>query len=1621
MTAASVEFNTFWKQLNSELQTLSSEAKKRSSAIRVASDRSLEILRSVRSYEELSHHPEFVTPFVMSCSSKNAKLTTISMQCLQRVSSTPCLPSGRLSDVLDAFILATQLALDMKLKVLQVLPIFFKNYAYHISGPLCVKILKCCSDLLQSSNKSPMVVGTASATLQQLIDEIFERLVPQKGENPVQTEDDKVYDVLVGNNESIKVDVYRHDANVLFSDLCSSFEVTDTSDRKSDDLQLDIRNLPIDYGLEILESVLKNTVSLFLMYNDLQFLLRTKTVPFLLRCIQSSRNFSTVVRSYRCIKLLIKKEYLSILELELEVVLSLMIHGISVESETPTWKKVLSLEVFLEMSRNFELLCAIFMTYDNYSDKKHILTSLLWECQRLLLLDDIQNCLCEAPVIQRMELPIVTGEAFNNRTQLIHLLDKASPPPVSYVYLVWLVLTITNEWSYGFSLAALELPADSEEGSNLDTVNLRTIYNGTFPELFKISEKFLYSTSLDIPLFHSVVRAFQKLAHAAGILSLTDNLNQCLSVFSIAIVKNTENWPEVSHIPQPEQAAMSNSAMRPEKLSFPEEKALSYQPANSKLPPRNINSAQLSLFRALISLSVSLGQTLPPSSWTYILRTWQWMTYYVNGPSADFMEGIYLEDVPPPPSLSKNDLITIENTTRKLLETSITYSDVSFKALVEKLISESNEILISSPAEKGNKDSPSITIQACTYNKTFFITELGEVTVYNLNRFANSGSGEEYWLLISNYLTSLIADRSISAVALRLFASKTLTEIIGKTCIEIGELEDTTARNKKFQSFECLIMDSLMNSIAALKNLDITKDAIYSGVVRAESEILLQNLSTLKGILNEFGDIMTETWPTVFNIINSPFFWDTDSVDNMLSADEDDSSLVNGILQKHTEMIQVSYDVFKLISDDFLQTLPLDVIKCVIDTIVHFVTQKQNLNISFSSLSQFWLLGDYFRMQESSDENHPSKDESSKFVEDIKGGKLNDLIVAKNSKPFEVHCGLWLYLLKELMGCSEDNRNEVRNGAVQTFFRIVDSHSAYFPSWKLIFFEVIKPLLSVKRDAKQLLKDVEFWNHTFGGLVKLYPIHFSDFSDEVSAVEEWLTLLDFLQSLFNSGSPEVSYVAIINYRSLLKAMVDMKDIPLQILQKCIYIWSHYDVVYSDMPSSDSPIQKNGYDCIQELISSFPYLYEITVTYKMMSVEFVEMTLNLFNSAVRYPLLPEHTKDSLKPSSLQSAVLNGLETFSPSHDDDVDTLVLYQLSIIVTLPFETREKIEKKLLPKLPSSSKSRIPTFGAVSAEALQLFNKRLLDGKVENWGPLKEKYTIKIFKNLGEVVRRKSLICAVGSKTPIYATACGSCTELSHKIFGLFKGSKMTEQMRDAFLDVITDITASPLQRINNDTDCQTEEFDVNAYSMLRSILIEKDIVHLFNKSQIEKILSAVWSGSFLYEKDEIEMEIMDRSNSLKDLAQNLASFDFDKIAGSTVETTVLSKSKCSLICLRDLVHFVRLPKEQFKILRELCAPYLACRIAFVLRRFVSHESLTRRAPIPKIRKMELEILIHGLHDIVEDLLDKPSRSDDPVSVDLKILHPLVLRAIPLSHKLETLQKEVLDLSLGLTKLTSN
>ena len=1638
MSGVTNQFSILQKQLDTELHSLSSESKRRNPQIKTASDKSIKILKTVHNSDDLLRHPDFVVPFILASSSRNAKLTSIAIQCLQGLSSSECIPQARLSEVLDGFMESTHLAMEIQLKVLQVVPIFFKTYAKYVTGELCAKLLQCCANLLQVPHKSSIVAGTASATLQQLINEIFDRLSDEALINDTCINDSTAtpqpeFEVLVNNSETIKVNTYRYDANRLFSALFSSLESKGTgnnSNSKENNPYLNVNDLSLGYGLEILESILTNNSQTFIDYEDLQFTLKIKAIPLLLRSVSNSKNFSVVVRSCRCIKLLLKKEYFSALEIELEVILSLLIHNISLTSQLPNWHRILVLEIFNDISKDIGIISTIFFSYDNFQDKKHILSNLLQECSKLLDSDECVAYLGESPIIEKMDMTHISNEEMSSKTKYLQLLDKNNAPSTNHGYIIWLIINFTTRWSEGIN--SLIIDNNSKQQDKKKNEETAAFYNGIFPDLFKLFRIFLYSTAIDSHLFHSLVRAFQKLGYSAGILSLHDPLDKCYETFSMAIVNNVEpkkddTKNETKDGGDDGQVGNTSGYLNAisETLigSTTEEVENDEDENKKKLHKRSFNSRQISLFRALISLSISLGSILNTTNWQYMFITWQWVSYYIYGPSIDFMESSYSEDIPSAPAISKTDISSIENGVLQLFESTSSYPSASFQALLKSLIEQSQDVLFKKNIlENYAPLSTEKTINSCIYNKGFFITQIGEISTYNYNRFLTGAKGKDAWNLVINYFITLISNRSIESSSLRLYITRVFTDILKNATEEVSRTAEKEKSSKKFGVLEDFVMCALMDTMDSMSKLTISGSEIYRGTLNTESEILLQILSTLKGILNEFGEALTHSWLTIFKVINSPFeLLNYDTV-NLNEDDSEKSALINTISQKRLEMIQISYDVFKLISDDFLQSLPLDIIRYVIDTLVNFVIQDRNLNISFSSISQFWLVGDYLRGKKTA-ECQLSESGKSEFTTTLSSGNLLDIISSDDKSLSQVYNGLWIYLLKNLTKCSTDNRTEVKNGAMQTFFRIVDTHASCLPPWNIIFDEVLHPMLTNAETPDKQQNYMESYDIAMKGYLKLYPLHFAEFSASEEELKPWLTLEQFLEGLFSSSDVSIKYIAMKHYAELLKVIGNIANIPKAILERACDIWTDYKIVYGDNINSDPFNNKSEYDCVLELIDAFQLLYKLMLDKNMVTETFVSDSLSVFNTASRYPLLPEHTNDNKRPSTLQKSILDALELFDKNQAPNTELLLLFQITKICTLTFYTREKIEEKLGSRFKTESSSRVPTFEAVSYKACEILYERLEAVDEKTKMPLeKEKYIIKILGNLSDIIRRKSVIgMEADGKQPIWILASRSFRSLITLIFNDSQNESISVSFKEETRDIFIEALTNTVDRDNGKVEPLDSTDDVDEYSSYRDILLKPDVISSLSEDQLKYFISAVWRNSLIYQLDEIEDILVDAQPTFTDVSEHLARTNFDEMFGSIVEPPIMDKLNIAMVCLKDLISFVNVKGIEYENLRNTTIPFLVCRTAFVLRRFILDEKLVNKAPIPYLRRIELVCLLGGLCEILDNYAD--FEEVDTTSIIFKnilSISPLVLRTIPISQKVEGLQDKVLKMSLTFSKIVS-
>lgn len=171
--------------LAAELGNLIQESKRKHSELRNAAEKSLQDLKSLPNTSEaqlgadLSRRPHFVSPFLVACSTHNAKLAATGISCLQRLSVSRALPKERLNEVLDAFKESVSSSHDVQLKILQALPSLLQNYTSEVRGDLLSTVLQICSGLQNAKNSA--VSNTAAATLQQLVITVFDRVATEDG------------------------------------------------------------------------------------------------------------------------------------------------------------------------------------------------------------------------------------------------------------------------------------------------------------------------------------------------------------------------------------------------------------------------------------------------------------------------------------------------------------------------------------------------------------------------------------------------------------------------------------------------------------------------------------------------------------------------------------------------------------------------------------------------------------------------------------------------------------------------------------------------------------------------------------------------------------------------------------------------------------------------------------------------------------------------------------------------------------------------------------------------------------------------------------------------------------------------------------------------------------------------------------------------------------------------------------------------------------------------------------------------------------------------------------------------------------------------------------------------
>ncbi|CAK4033989.1 related to MON2 Peripheral membrane with a role in endocytosis and vacuole integrity [Lecanosticta acicola] len=361
--------------LANELSNLSSEAKRKNTALRNAADKSLQELKALPATSEqqlaadLSRRPSFIEPFLIACNTRNARFAASGVSSLQRLVISKGLPKQRLQDALDAFNACTDLGLDIQLKILQALPSLLQNYATELEGELLGGALQVCSSL--QAAKASTVSGVAAATLQQLVATVFEK---------VASEDKSAADVkttteVPGDDGPIPLRPAAYDACRVLRDLALAAD-----ERKTKFVALE--SLSAESSLELIWSCVDANPELFKTHAELLSIIGSNILPLVVRALSEKLAFSVTVRSIRLLDLILNR-YMSKFPGDCEVALDLCTQTLEAES-APLWKRALVLEVLRDFFTDGGHIIDAYLIFDGReNDKKSIVQDLMSAFVRL--------------------------------------------------------------------------------------------------------------------------------------------------------------------------------------------------------------------------------------------------------------------------------------------------------------------------------------------------------------------------------------------------------------------------------------------------------------------------------------------------------------------------------------------------------------------------------------------------------------------------------------------------------------------------------------------------------------------------------------------------------------------------------------------------------------------------------------------------------------------------------------------------------------------------------------------------------------------------------------------------------------------------------------------------------------------------------------------------------------------------------------------------------------------------------------------------------------------------------------------------------------------------------------
>ncbi|WQF88166.1 Putative mon2/Sec7/BIG1-like, dimerization and cyclophilin-binding domain-containing protein [Colletotrichum destructivum] len=805
-----------------------------------------------------------------------------------------------------------------------------------------------------------------------------------------------------------------------------------------------------------------------------------------------------------------------------------------------------------------------------------------------------------------------------------------------------------------------------------------TIIEECWPAILATCSTFLYA-AMDSEYYHSLVRAFQKFAHVAGLLQLSTPRDAFLTTLGKAAVP-----PNVFTAclnagaarpapPTPTTEAPNSILSNARGLLSVDSLVTQSSPAVDRGRQQGLEASQMTLntrnllcLRALLNLGIALGPTLG-SSWRIILETLQqadfvlFSTSKTPGRTPLATKGIDHHAESEANALLSNfgsEVRAVETAASRLIESTIDFPNDAFGEVVTavcNLLERTNEdkqkvdkqkaenaSQPQSPTSGGMKPPPigqhrrvlSISTAAAAgpnQEDHFALAKLGDIATINIDRLLTYPPDVSGWTPLTTELIHILNSASVNA-SVRLRAA----EILVRLALESANVAATMER-EQCGSVQLLLLEALRDALLPLQQEDREVTVASHGT---DVEIHKVVLEGLKNLLENCGETLVSGWEIAFEIIGSIF------IDKKFAAATDERRVSQAIIltTRSAKLVRSSFNSLQLICSDFLASLPNSCFLILVDTLYKFCSQDDDLNIALTTVTFFWVLSDFLS----------GKTESLPITADLmQDSNISDLTsLAADPEHIASDAALWMLLLLRLTTVTADGRLELRNSAIQTLLRIFDAYGDKLSpeAWSICVKSVVFKLLSSIEDELQAAAgessthhDRREWHETavvvLNGISELLASYMEPLSAHSSFNALWQELLGHFATLLDF---KVLNINTATYKALGKVISLDYDPGRSIFDTSTVnaaweLWSRGTPISLDEEDGKKTDNQN---CLIAYVATFHDVYQLVQ--QDLTVDQVRQMLTLFREALQQATVGAYVNDIEYVTPLQNQVLEAIK-------------------------------------------------------------------------------------------------------------------------------------------------------------------------------------------------------------------------------------------------------------------------------------------------------------------------------------------------------------------------------------------